>query len=207
MDAGLVAIIRGNHTASELLDVGGALADGGVTVLEVTLTSPHALAGIELLRRELGRRLFVGAGTVLDAAGAAAAVAAGAEFLIAPDLNEDTVAAAERLGVLLVPGVFTGTEVGRALRLGLRLLKLFPASSVGPGHIKALAGPYPQARFVPTGGVGPGDLAAYARAGAVAFGIGSALVHAAPQDLAALTEAARSLVAELAVARTGTARA
>lgn len=199
--AGLVAIIRGSHTAEELLDVGVALADGGVTVLEVTLTSPHALAGIRLLRRELSDRVSVGAGTVLDAADVDASVDAGAEFLIAPDLNEDTVSAAVRRDILLIPGVFTGTEVGRALRLGCTLLKLFPASSVGPDHIKALAGPFPRARFIPTGGVGAGDLARYAKAGAVAFGIGSALVRSQPQDLGRLTEAAAALVAELAAAR------
>ena len=199
--AGLVAIIRGSHTAEELLDVGVALANGGVTMLEVTLTSPHALAGIRLLRRELDDRLTIGAGTVLDAADVDAAVDAGAEFLIAPDLNEDTVTAAARRGVLLIPGVFTGTEVGRALRLGCTLLKLFPANSVGPNHVKALAGPFPQAEIIPTGGVGPGDLDRYVRAGAVGFGIGSALVHATPQDLEALTEAAAGLVAELQAIR------
>jgi 2-dehydro-3-deoxyphosphogluconate aldolase/(4S)-4-hydroxy-2-oxoglutarate aldolase len=205
--AGLVAIIRGSHTAEELLDVGAALVAGGVSVLEVTLTSPHALAGIELLRRELGSRLSVGAGTVLGAAAVDACVAAGAEFIIAPDLNDDTVAAAARHETLIIPGVFTGTEVGRALRLGCTLLKLFPASSVGPGYIKALAGPFPQVEFIPTGGVGAGDLASYTRAGAVAFGIGSALVHSRPQDLAALTGSAAGLVAELTAARAEVARA
>lgn len=199
--AGLVAIIRGSHTTEELLDVGHALADGGVTMLEVTLTSPHALAGIRLLRRELHDRLAVGAGTVLDAADVDAAVDAGAEFLIAPDLNEDTVTAAARRGVLLIPGVFTGTEVARALRLGCTLLKLFPANSVGPNHIKALAGPFPRAEIIPTGGVGPGDLERYVKAGAVGFGIGSALVRSEPQDLGMLTLAAVELVNELEAAR------
>lgn len=199
--AGLVAIIRGSHTAEQLLDVGEALAAGGVSVLEVTLTSQHALEGIRLLRDRLGDRLTVGAGTVLDAAAVDASVAAGAEFIIAPDLNEDTAAAAARHGLLLIPGVFTGTEVGRALRLGYTLLKLFPASSVGAGYIKALAGPFPQVEFIPTGGVGAGDLETYTRAGAVAFGIGSALVHSKPQDLARLTDAAAGLVVELRAAR------
>lgn len=198
---GLVAIIRGSHTAEQLLDVGRALVAGGVSVLEVTLTSPHALEGITLLRRELGDVLTVGAGTVLDGAAVDASVAAGAEFIIAPDLNEETVAAAARHDVLLIPGVFTGTEVGRAVRLGCTLLKLFPASSVGSDYIKALSGPFPQVEFIPTGGVGAGDLETYTRAGAVAFGIGSALVKSKPQDLALLTDAAASLVAELAAAR------
>lgn len=205
--AGLVAIIRGSHTAAELLAVGEALVAGGVSVLEVTLTSPHALAGIRVLRQELGEKLTVGAGTVLDAAAVAACVAAGAEFIIAPDLNEDTVAAAARHDTLIIPGVFTGTEVGRALRLGCTLLKLFPASSAGPGYIKALAGPFPQVEIIPTGGVGAGDLEMYARAGAVAFGIGSALVHSKPQDLASLTSAAADLVAELSAARAAVAAA
>ena len=203
--AGLVAIIRGSHTPTQLVEVGAALLAGGVTVLEVTLTSPHALEGIELLRAELGDRLTVGAGTVLDGAAVAACVAAGAEFIIAPDLNADTVAAAARNGTLLIPGVFTATEVGKAVRLGCTIVKLFPASSVGPGYIKALAGPFPQVDFIPTGGVGAGDLEAYARAGAVAFGIGSALVKSTPQDSAQLTAAATALVAELAAARAGVA--
>jgi len=205
--AGLVAIIRGSHTAEQLLDVGKALVAGGVSVLEVTLTSPHALAGITLLREKLGNVLSVGAGTVLDAAAVDACVAAGSEFIIAPDLSDDTVAAAARHGTLIIPGVFTGTEVGRAIRLGCTMLKLFPASSVGPGYIKALAGPFPQVDFIPTGGVGAGDLESYARAGAVAFGIGSALVHSQPQDLARLSEAAAGLVAELSAARAAVAAA
>jgi len=205
--AGLVAIIRGSHTAVQLLDVGKALVAGGVSVLEVTLTSPHALEGISLLRQELDDALSVGAGTVLDAAAAEACVGAGAEFIIAPDLNDDTVAAATRHDTLIIPGVFTGTEVGRAVRLGCTMLKLFPASAVGPGYIKALAGPFPQVDFIPTGGVGAGDLEAYARAGAVAFGIGSALVHSQPQDLNRLTEAAAGLVAELSAARAKVAAA
>lgn len=205
--AGLVAIIRGSHTAEQLLDVGEALVAGGVSVLEVTLTSPHALAGIALLRERLGSALSVGAGTVLDAAAVDASVAAGAEFIIAPDLNDDTVAAAARRGTLIIPGVFTGTEVGRAVRLGCTMLKLFPASSVGPGYIKALAGPFPQVDFIPTGGVGAGDLESYTRAGAVAFGIGSALVDSRPQNLARLSEAAAGLVAELSAARATVAAA
>src|SRR5690606_35709393 len=111
-------------------------------------TSPHALAGITLLREKLGNVLSVGAGTVLDAAAVDACVAAGSEFIIAPDLSDDTVAAAARHGTLIIPGVFTGTEVGRAIRLGCTMLKLFPASSVGPGYIKALAGPFPQVDFI-----------------------------------------------------------
>lgn len=205
--AGLVAIIRGTHTAEQLLDVGEALVAGGVSALEVTLTSPHALPGITLVREKLGDRLKVGAGTVLDAAAVDACVAAGAEFIIAPDLNDDTVAAAARHRTLIIPGVFTGTEVGRAVRLGCTLVKLFPASSVGPGYIKALAGPFPQVEFIPTGGVGAGDLESYTRAGAVAFGIGSALVHSKPQDLVRLSEAAAGLVAELSVARAKVAAA
>lgn len=205
--AGLVAIIRGSHTAEQLLEVGEALVAGGVSVLEVTLTSPHALEGIELLREQLGDRLSVGAGTVLDAVAVDACVAAGAEFMIAPDLNDDTVGAAARHGTLIIPGVFTGTEVGRAVRLGCTILKLFPASSVGPGYIKALAGPFPQVDFIPTGGVGAGDLESYTRAGAVAFGIGSALVHSKPQDLARLAETAAGLVAELKAARAKVAAA
>jgi 2-dehydro-3-deoxyphosphogluconate aldolase/(4S)-4-hydroxy-2-oxoglutarate aldolase len=205
--AGLVAIIRGSHTAEQLLHVGEALVAGGVSVLEVTLTSPHALEGITLLRRELGTRLSVGAGTVLDAQAVDACVTAGAEFIIAPDLNDETVAAAAAHGVLIIPGVFTGTEVGRAVRLGCTMLKLFPASSVGPGYITALAGPFPQVEFIPTGGVGAGDLEAYTRAGAVAFGIGSALVRSRPQDLGKLTESAAGLVAELSAARARVATA
>lgn len=199
--AGLVAIIRGSHTAVQLLEVGEALLAGGVSALEVTLTSPHALESITLLRARLGDRVRVGAGTVLDGKAVEACVAAGAQFIIAPDLNDDTVAAAARHGVLIIPGVFTGTEVGRAVRLGCTIVKLFPASSVGPGYIKALRGPFPQVDFIPTGGVGAGDLESYARAGAVAFGIGSALVRSQPQDLVRLTAAAAALVAELSAAR------
>ncbi len=147
----------------------------GLGAVEIPYTVPGAGRAISELRSRLEGEVLVGAGTVRTRAQLDEAIAAGAEFLVAPGLNPELVEAAASAGILFLPGVYTASEVDRALGLGLRLLKLFPAEPAGPGHLAALLQPFPEARFVPTGGVDPGNAAAFLRAGAAALGMGSSI--------------------------------
>jgi 2-dehydro-3-deoxyphosphogluconate aldolase / (4S)-4-hydroxy-2-oxoglutarate aldolase len=172
----LIGIVRLDE-----LDVAVAAAtcaiDAGLTAVEVTFTLPSAAHAVERLRVARPKAL-IGAGTVRDADELRSAVVAGAQFLVAPGLNPDLVAAAARAGVPMLPGVFTASEVDLALRLGADALKLFPAEPSGPAYMAALLQPFPAARLVPTGGIGPGNAAGYLRAGAAAVAMGSSLFPA-----------------------------
>jgi 2-dehydro-3-deoxyphosphogluconate aldolase / (4S)-4-hydroxy-2-oxoglutarate aldolase len=202
-EAGIIAIIRGNFEWERLVAVGGVLAEAGIRALEVTLNSRGAEAAIARLRRTLADRCLVGAGTVRTAADAERALAAGAQFLVAPNLDVASVARARRAGVPHLPGVFTATEAQAAWAAGCRLVKLFPADVLGPGYLRALRAPLDDIGFVPTGGIEPGNLGDYVRAGAVALGVGSALVSGPEQDLDALGDLATRFVRTLRDARGG----
>jgi 2-dehydro-3-deoxyphosphogluconate aldolase/(4S)-4-hydroxy-2-oxoglutarate aldolase len=154
----------------------------GLTALEVPFTVLGAADAIGTLRARLGSNVLVGAGTVRTVEQLDDAVAAGAEFLVAPGLNRSVLEAARSAGLPLVPGVYTASEVDLALSLGLTLLKLFPAIPAGPEYMAALSQPFPEARFVPTGGVGPRNAAAFIRSGAAALGMGSSIFPAARID-------------------------
>ena len=195
-DDGLVAIIRGGFSVGEQEAIAEALLAGGVRILEVTLNTTDALTGIQRLNERFANELLVGAGTVRTAADARRARAAGAQFLVAPGLDLDTVAVAREQDTLMLPGVFTATEAMAARAAGCRLLKLFPADALGPGYLKALRAPLDDVAFVPTGGVDPETLGAFYRAGAAAFGIGSYLVknvRVTAVELEGLTARARLL--------------
>jgi 2-dehydro-3-deoxyphosphogluconate aldolase/(4S)-4-hydroxy-2-oxoglutarate aldolase len=190
----VVAILRA-PVAGNLPAAAEVLADAGIRALEFPLTTPGALDVLGELRR---RRpdLLVGAGTVITPADAAAAAHAGAQFLVAPCTRPDTLAAAAGLDVPMVPGAFTATEVSMALEHGAEVIKLFPAS-LGPSYLRALRDPLPQARLVPTGGVGIDAIADFLRAGAFAVGLGSPLLGDAWEtgDFDALAERAGRAVA------------
>jgi 2-dehydro-3-deoxyphosphogluconate aldolase/(4S)-4-hydroxy-2-oxoglutarate aldolase len=147
----------------------------GVRLVEVTLESESGLPALEAVVRAAEGRFPVGAGTLTTPERLRRAVDAGARFGVAPGLDPDTVAAAERLGVPFLPGVATPTEAGLALRLGVTAVKAFPASILGPAWISALAGPFPELRVVATGGVDAGSAPEYLRAGALGVGVGSSL--------------------------------
>lgn len=181
---GLVAIFRGDGDVERLASACEALAGAGVQAVEVTLDTPGALTAIERLAQRFAGRLHVGAGTVLDAEATRRAVDAGAAFVVAPGLDEGTVTRALELGVPVLPGVFTPTEVLAARRLGCEAVKLFPAGPVGPGYLKALRGPIPDVAIVPTGGIGLADVPGYLAAGAHAVGLGSALTRLDADELA-----------------------
>src|SRR5947209_6371068 len=176
LDAGIVAVVRAPDGA-RLVEVIRALADGGVTVAEVTFTVPDAIDVLRQARRELGGRVLLGAGTVLDAETARAALLAGAEFLVAPTLNRDVIRLCRRYDKLVMPGAFTPTEILTAWEAGADVVKVFPADVVGPAFFKALRGPLPQVRLMPTGGVDLTTAPAFLRAGACCLGVGGQLVE------------------------------
>jgi 2-dehydro-3-deoxyphosphogluconate aldolase / (4S)-4-hydroxy-2-oxoglutarate aldolase len=186
----VVPIVRTTSTewAEELAAI---LVGAGLDIVEITFTVPNAPAVIERLRKRFPA-VLVGAGTVTDAAAADQAVAAGAHFLLSPALSPGMVEVARRHEILAIPGAYTPTEVLSALEGGAALIKLFPADVGGPAHLRALRAPLPRARFLPTGGVRPDNVAEWFAAGAAAVGIGSALVG--PGDRAVDAAAVRSRV-------------
>ncbi len=175
LTSGLVAVVRASDS-TDLVSTLRALAEGGVTVAEVTLTVPDALEVIRAAKRELGERVLLGAGTVLDPESARAALLAGAEFLVSPTLNFDVIRMAKRYDKLVFPGAFTPTEILAAWEAGADIVKVFPADVLGPGFFKAMKGPLPQVKMMPTGGVDLNTCAEYLRAGACCLGVGSQLV-------------------------------
>jgi 2-dehydro-3-deoxyphosphogluconate aldolase / (4S)-4-hydroxy-2-oxoglutarate aldolase len=172
----IVAILRGCEPEG-VPDIVAALAEGGVRLLEITLNSPGALDLIRRVSQTMGDRLLVGAGTVLTPAEAEMAIDAGARFILSPSLDIETIQITIALGAVSVPGAFTATEILTAWRNGADIVKVFPAS-VGASYLRDIRGPLPQIRLMPTGGVNLGNIREFRAAGAVAYGIGSALVPA-----------------------------
>lgn len=180
---GLLPIARG-VPASDLEAAAGVLLELGIGVVEVTMNSADASGVIRRLVNSYEGRLVVGAGTVLDADQAAAAVDAGAEFLVTPHVDDAVAAAAHRLKVPLIPGALTPTEILRAWRAGAAIVKLFPAVTVGPQYLRQLRGPLPDIPLLPTGGVTAENTAEFIAAGAVAVGVGGSLLGRRAGDLA-----------------------
>lgn len=175
LDCGIVAVVR-SRESQQLVDVVQALAEGGVTVAEITMTVPGALDVIRQARQVLGDRVLLGAGTVLDAETARAALLAGAEYIVSPTLNLDVIRVCRRYDKLVMPGCFTPTEILTAWEAGADVIKVFPAEVVGPAFFKALRGPLPQIRLMPTGGVDLSTAKSFLQAGACCLGIGGQLV-------------------------------
>jgi 2-dehydro-3-deoxyphosphogluconate aldolase/(4S)-4-hydroxy-2-oxoglutarate aldolase len=175
LDAGIVAVVRAPDPAG-LVEVIRALAAGGVTVAEVTLTVPNALDVIRAAKTALGDSVLLGAGTVLDPETCRAALLAGAEFIVAPTLNLDVIRLCRRYDKLVMPGAFTPTEILTAWEAGADVVKVFPADVVGAAFFKAMRGPLPQVRLMPTGGVDLTTAADFLKAGACCLGVGSQLV-------------------------------
>jgi 2-dehydro-3-deoxyphosphogluconate aldolase/(4S)-4-hydroxy-2-oxoglutarate aldolase len=175
-DCGIVAVVR-SPDSQQLVEVVRALADGGVTVAEITMTVPDALDVLRRVRQELGDRVLLGAGTILDPETARAALLAGAEYLVAPTVSLDVIRMCQRYSKLVMPGAFTPTEILTAWEAGADIVKVFPAEVVGPAFFKAMRGPLPQVRLMPTGGVDLNTAADFLRAGACCLGLGSQLVE------------------------------
>ncbi|HVK21821.1 MAG TPA: bifunctional 4-hydroxy-2-oxoglutarate aldolase/2-dehydro-3-deoxy-phosphogluconate aldolase [Actinokineospora sp.] len=188
--ARVLAILRGDDPA-HLVAAAGVLAKAGVSVIEVSLTSADALDVIAEIR-DAQPGLVLGAGTVLSAARAKDAVAAGAGFLVSPTVSAGAIAAADALGVGILAGAFTPTEIDAAWLAGATAVKVFPASAAGgPAYLAALRGPFPDIPLVAVGGVGIADVPAYLAAGVLAVGIGAPLVGT---DLDGLADRAAAAV-------------
>src|SRR5438874_4400946 len=176
LDCGIVAVVRAPQS-DQLVEVAQALADGGVTVVEITMSVPNALDVLRQVRQALGDRVLLGAGTVLDAETARAVLLAGAEYIVAPTLNLEVIRLCQRYDKLVMPGAFSPTEILTAWEAGADIVKVFPADVVGPAFFKAMRGPLPQIRMMPTGGVDLNSAAAFLKAGACCLGVGGQLVE------------------------------
>jgi len=201
---GIVPVIR-SPSAELAMEAAKAILAGGISVFEITMTIPDAPAVIRALRRRLGEGALVGAGTVLDATEARACIEAGAEFIVSPGFDPATIALAHEAGIAAMPGALTPTEVIAAWKAGADVVKIFPCSALGgASYLRALKGPLPQVKLMPTGGVNINTARDFLAAGAVALGVGSELVDivAVKEDRAhVLTERACEFVAAVAAAR------
>lgn len=196
VDGGVIAVLR-RVTDETLEPIATALAAGGITAIEVTADTDDVTRKIDRLRGVLDDQTAVGAGTVLDAGTASAVRRSGAEFVVTPTLSPAVIEAANRDGILVVPGVMTPSEVQRALELGTEVVKLFPAATVGPSHVAAIHGPISQVDIIPTGGVTLENAADFIEAGAIAIGAGGSLVTddiLGTEDWDALEERAAAFV-------------
>jgi 2-dehydro-3-deoxyphosphogluconate aldolase/(4S)-4-hydroxy-2-oxoglutarate aldolase len=197
LDGGVIAILRAASPAG-LVEAAEAIVAGGVAAVEFTFTTPDARRLIGATRERLGERALVGAGTVLHAADARAALNAGAQFIVMPTLDRGVIDTARRADIPVVPGAFTPTEILTAWEWGADLVKLFPASVGGPTYLQAILAPLPEVRLVPTGGVSTANACEYIRAGAAAVAVGGNLVDRAAiaaGEFYRLTQVARELVA------------
>jgi 2-dehydro-3-deoxyphosphogluconate aldolase/(4S)-4-hydroxy-2-oxoglutarate aldolase len=182
LDCGIVAVVRAESGAI-LAQVVKALAEGGVTAAEITFTVPDAVEVIRQVRKEVGDAVCLGAGTVLDPETARAALLAGAEYIVSPTVNLDVIRLCRRYDKPVMPGAFTPTEVVAAWEAGADVVKVFPADIGGPPFLKALRGPLPQIKLMPTGGVDLNTAEPFLKAGACCLGVGSSLVE--PKAVAA----------------------
>ncbi len=205
VDTGIVAVIR-TQDGDELVSICEALVAGGVVGVEITMTSPGATEAISKAAQVLQGKAIIGAGSVLDPETARVAMLAGADFIVSPILNKDVIAIAKRYGKIVIPGAFTPTEILSAWEAGADVVKVFPATKLGPSFFKDVRGPLPQVRLTPTGGVDINNLGDFLKAGAVFVGVGSALVSkkiVAERNWAALTRLAMDYIKVVQEARVG----
>ena len=204
VDTGVVAVIRMTD-ASRLNAVADALLEGGVRAIEVTMTVPNAVALIRDLSARVAADVIVGAGTVLDPDTAGQVIDAGARFVVSPVFRPHIIEECERRRIAVVPGCFTPTEILDAWEAGADIVKVFPATALGPGFFKDVRGPLPQVKMMPTGGVTIDNAGDWIRAGAVAVGVGTALLDAkaiASGAYDVLRDNAERIVANVRKART-----
>lgn len=190
---GVIPVVRA-ASADEAMRAIDAIRAGGISILEITMTVPGAVGVIEEVSKRYGDDALVGAGTVLDPEIATACISVGAQFIVSPALNIETIACCRRHDIVVMPGALTPTEVVHAWDAGADFVKVFPAGAVGgPSYLKALKGPLPQIELVPTGGVSLKTAADFIKAGAAALGVGADLV-----DLKAIREGNAALITERA---------
>lgn len=204
LEEGVVPVIRVS-SAQEAWDVSKAIKEGGVSVLEVTMTVPGAMDVIKEVSQKFGKEVLLGAGTVLDPETARAALINGAQFLVSPSLNLEVIKVSNRYSAVVIPGALTPTEILTAWEAGADLVKVFPIAQVGgPAYIKALQGPLPHILLVPTGGVNLQNAGEFIKAGAAAIAVGGELVDkkaVAEKKYSVIVENARKFLEEVKRAR------
>jgi 2-dehydro-3-deoxyphosphogluconate aldolase/(4S)-4-hydroxy-2-oxoglutarate aldolase len=204
LNPGIVAIIRAD-SSEHVVDAAGALFEGGVLAIEVTMNTPNALQAITAMREKLDGNAVIGVGTVLDAETARAAILAGAQFVVTPATREETIRICNRYGKPIISGAFTPTECLAAHEYGADFVKFFPAEHAGLTYIKNILAALPMLRIIPTGGVTVDTVADYLSAGCVALAAGSSLVNndlLNRADWKTITARASALVAAVCAART-----
>jgi 2-dehydro-3-deoxyphosphogluconate aldolase/(4S)-4-hydroxy-2-oxoglutarate aldolase len=196
LDPGIIAIIRAD-SSDQLTEAAEALFTGGVTAMEITMTTPNALQVISDVTARFGNKILMGVGSVLDSETCRAAILAGAEYVVTPVTKPDVIRLANRYGKPIAAGAFTPTEALTAHESGADFIKLFPAEIGGPEYVKSLLAPLPMLQIIPTGGVTPDTAPDFLRAGCVAVGAGSSLVSReilANRDWKTLRERAETFV-------------
>jgi 2-dehydro-3-deoxyphosphogluconate aldolase/(4S)-4-hydroxy-2-oxoglutarate aldolase len=176
IESGIIAILR-SPTGAKVMDAAKAIVAGGISAVEVTMTTPGALNIIRDTKRALGDSVCIGVGSVLDTESARSALLAGAEYIVTPVVLPEVIKLAHRYGVPIICGAMTPTEAFTAHEAGADFIKLFPAENLGPSYVKALLAPMPALQIVPTGGVTPENVGEYIKAGCPAVGAGSQLAQ------------------------------
>lgn len=193
-ESGIFAVVR-NSTVDNIVPICESLVEGGINCIEITAETPNIAAIIEKAVNEVGDKILIGAGTVLDPETARSVISAGAQFIVSPTLNLETIKVTKRYGVVSIPGAFTPTEILTAYEHGADMIKVFPANVVGPSYVKNIHGPMPGIPIVLTGGINLDNLEEYVTSGAVGVGLGSNLVNPSKlnseADYKALIEQAR----------------
>ncbi|MBN2012814.1 bifunctional 4-hydroxy-2-oxoglutarate aldolase/2-dehydro-3-deoxy-phosphogluconate aldolase [candidate division KSB1 bacterium] len=198
-ECGVIAVIRMDNT-EKLQQVIEAISEGGVKALEITMTTPGAIDVIKAVSKQISSDFMLGVGTVLDPETARAAILAGAEFVVGPTLNPDVIKMAHRYDKAVFPGAFTPTEILTAWEHGADIVKVFPATALGPKFFKDVKGPLPEVKMTPTGGVGLNNAAEFIKSGAACLGVGTAMLDKkmiAESDWDGLAKLAASFVAEV----------
>ncbi len=203
IESGVVAVIRADRS-EELMHVAEALVKGGLVALEVTMTTPGAIDVIKAVAAEMGDKVLMGAGTVLDPETARAVILAGAEYVVTPTLKPATIEMCKRYSKVVVPGAFTPTEILTAWEHGADIVKVFPATAVGPKYLKDIKGPLPHIRLSPTGGVSLDNAGEFIKCGASCIAVGGNLVPKkaiAEKDWDTITDNAKRFIEEVKKAR------
>lgn len=200
---GVIAVVRAKR-AEQAVPLATALVAGGVIAVEITMTTPNAIAGIKAASDALGARALIGVGTVLDEATCQAALDAGAQFVVSPICRRELIPIAQKANKPIMLGAYTPTEAQLAHEAGADFIKIFPADTLGPNYIKALRAPLPHLKIVPTGGVDLKTIGAFFQAGVAAVGAGSSLISKSvldQDDWPTLTKVAAEFVAAAKAAR------
>lgn len=201
-ETGIVAVVRAENP-EQALKIAEAVKAGGIQAIEITMTVPGAVEVIkELAKAYPNQEIIIGAGTVLDSETARACILAGAEYVVSPGTDFETIKLCNRYQKVVMPGCMTVTEVLKAMEAGADVIKVFPATLFGPKIIKAIKGPVPQAPLLPTGGVNLDNVAEWIKAGSLAVGVGGSLTAGAKKgDYEAVTNTASEFVKRIAETR------